>query len=150
MMQLKFILFGTVGLVTSLSPLLAQEVIELKEPVAPVHSEQANEATVYRAFELNTQPEFPGGLTAMNDYIATTMKYPKRAIENAVQGTVLVSFIVEKDGSLTDIQVVRDIGSNCGKEAIRLVEGMPKWTPGAIDGKAVRTKITTPFKFKLE
>jgi len=78
------------------------------------------------------------------------MKYPKRAIENAVQGTVLVSFIVEKDGSLTDIQVVRDIGSNCGKEAIRLVEGMPKWTPGAIDGKAVRTKITTPFKFKLE
>lgn len=150
MMRLKFIFAGTIGLVTGLSPLLGQEVIELKEPVAPVHSEQASDSTVYRAFDVNTQPEFPGGLPAMNDYIATSMKYPKRAIENAVQGTVVVSFIVEKDGSLTGIQVLRDIGSDCGSEAVRLVKGMPKWTPGAINGKVVRTKMTTPFKFKLE
>jgi protein TonB len=105
---------------------------------------------VYPIFDLQQLPEFPGGLTAMNEYLATNMKYPKRAVENAVQGTVVLEFIVEKDGSLTNIKVFRDIGSDCGKEAVRLVEAMPKWSPGYKNGQRARAKFTMPFRFKLE
>ena len=95
------------------------------------------------------QPAFPGGETALSKYWADNLKYPAIAKENGVQGKVVVRFIVEKDGSLTEIQILRDLGGGCGKEAVRLVQAMPKWIPGEQGGQIVRVKYTLPVPFKL-
>ncbi len=141
-------------LIVSINLAQAQVNEKVEEPLSLEIMEESptptNSDEVYTMFDLQQFPEFPGGLTAMNEYLATNMKYPKRAVENAVQGTVVLSFIVEKDGSLTNIKVVRDIGSDCGKEAVRLVEAMPKWSPGYRNGQKARAKFTMPFRFKLE
>lgn len=93
--------------------------------------------------------EFPGGISAMQAYMRKNMHYPVKAMENGIQGTVKVSFIVEKDGSLSNIQVVQSKGDLLDAEALRVVKGMPKWTPGMQGGKPVRTKFTLPFPFRL-
>lgn len=94
-------------------------------------------------------PEFPGGPEAMRQFLSTNLKYPRIAAENDIQGVVYVSFIIEKDGSLTNAQLLRDIGNGCGQEALRTVSLMPRWTPGQVNGRVVRSKMTIPVKFKL-
>lgn len=95
-------------------------------------------------------PEYPGGNEAMMRYVATNVQYPTIAKENDVQGTVFVSFIVDKTGKVVDAKVVRGIGYGCDKESLRVVNSMPKWTPGTQRGKTVRTRFTLPIKFMLE
>ncbi len=93
---------------------------------------------------------FPGGLGELNKYLAKNIKYPQQARETGTQGKVFLTFVVEKDGSITDIKVLRDIGSGCGEEAIRVVKTMPKWTPAKQRGKAVRQQFNLPVNFTLQ
>ena len=93
---------------------------------------------------------FPGGLQELNKYLAKNIKYPQQARETGTQGRVYLTFVVEKDGSITDIKILRDIGSGCGEEAIRVVKSMPKWTPAMQRGKKVRQQFNLPVNFTLQ
>ena len=94
-------------------------------------------------------PEFPGGLSALSQYLASNIKYPQLAKENNITGKVFVSFVVEKDGSVGQVKILRDIGGGCGAEAVRVVKSMPKWKPGKQRGKPVRTQFNLPVDFSL-
>ena len=86
----------------------------------------------------------------MLEYIYKNIKYPAIARENGVEGTVVITFVVEKDGTITDAQVARDIGAQCGQEALRVFNQMPSWIPGKQRGRSVRVQFNLPVKFKLE
>ncbi|MGI4020793.1 MAG: energy transducer TonB [Janthinobacterium lividum] len=109
--------------------------------------EENNEVISFAAVE--KLPAFPGGEAAFGKYLSNTIRYPPVAKENNTQGRVIVSFVVEKDGNLTDIKVLRDIGGGCGPEAIRVLQKSPKWTPGIQNGKPVRVAYTMPINFTL-
>jgi TonB family protein len=94
-------------------------------------------------------PEFPGGPAAFNKFVADNLRYPAIARENSIEGTVVLNFVVEEDGRITNIEIRRDIGNGCGTEAVRLVRAMPKWVPGQHKGRAVRVMYTLPVLFKL-
>jgi protein TonB len=94
-------------------------------------------------------PEFPGGEEAMNRYIVKNIKYPLLAQENGIQGRVICQFVVNADGKIVDVQVVRGVEASLDKEAKRVIESMPSWTPGRQGGKNVRVKYTLPIRFKL-
>jgi TonB family protein len=95
-------------------------------------------------------PTFPGGDAGFNKYIAKNIKYPGMARDNNVQGRVIVQFVVEKDGTLTDVKVVRGIGSGCDQEAVRVISQSPKWKPGLVDSKPVRVTYSVPISFSLQ
>lgn len=95
-------------------------------------------------------PQFPGGQAALLEYLAKSIIYPKDAEENGVQGRVICTFVVEKDGSLSDIKVVKSVDPSLDKEAIRVVKSMPKWKPGKQNGSYVRVKYTVPVQFRLQ
>jgi TonB family protein len=96
------------------------------------------------------QPEFPQGQKAMFEWLGQNIKYPAKARENGVEGTVYIGFVVQKDGFLSDVTVKRGISSDCNEEAVRVISAMPKWKPGMQEGKAVAVAYTLPIKFKLE
>ena len=96
------------------------------------------------------QPEFPGGNAAMMKFLSDNIKYPKSAQDNGIQGRVIVNFVVEKDGSLSDVQIVRGEDPALDKEAVRVIEAMPKWKPGTQRGETVRVRYTLPVVFRLE
>lgn len=102
---------------------------------------------VFKVVEV--MPGFPGGDEARVQFMAKNMRYPETAIENKTEGTVYVTFVIEKDGSVKDAKVIRGIGGDCDKEALRVVKSMPKWTPGQQDGKPVRVQFTMPLQFRL-
>ena len=95
-------------------------------------------------------PEFPGGEDALYEFLAKNIKYPQAAKDSNIQGRVFVTFVVEKDGTLTNPRVVRDIGGGCGEEALRVVKMMPKWKPGEQSGKVVSMGFTLPIRFNLD
>lgn len=95
-------------------------------------------------------PEFPGGQEAMTAYISKNLKYPEKAIEEGIEGVVFVSFVVETDGRISGVTVLRGIGAGCNEEAVRVVSGMPNWKPGYQRGKAVRVKYNLPIRYKLQ
>ena len=95
-------------------------------------------------------PEFPGGMEAMMKYLSENLKYPEQAKEKKTQGRVLVSFVVEKNGSISDVKVVKGIGNGCDEEAVRVIKAMPKWKPGMQNGKKVRVSFAIPISFKLQ
>ncbi|OCX51528.1 hypothetical protein BEL04_16010 [Mucilaginibacter sp. PPCGB 2223] len=107
----------------------------------------ANPNAVYRAVDV--QPEFPGGTEGLAKFIQQNMKYPALAKQNNVQGKAYISFVVERDGSLGDIKVVREPGSGTGDEAVRVMKLSPKWTPGVLGGEKVRVMFTLPVNFSL-
>ena len=94
-------------------------------------------------------PEYPGGMEAMYRFIQDNLKYPQLALESGIQGKVYLTFVVEEDGSVSNVRVLRDIGGGCGAEAKRVVEMMPKWKPGNQRGKAVRSQYNLPVNFIL-
>ena len=94
-------------------------------------------------------PAFPGGINALTQWIASNMKYPAAAVENKIEGRVMLSLFVEKDGSIGDVTVVRSVHPLLDKEATRVVKAMPRWTPGYTNGEQVRVKYTLPLNFKL-
>jgi periplasmic protein TonB len=98
---------------------------------------------------VENQPEPNGGYSAFYDFISNNLKYPQRAIISGIEGKVFVQFVVEKDGSLTDIQVIRGIGFGCDEEAVRVLSNAPKWIPGKQRGRPVRVKMILPIHFKF-
>ena len=108
---------------------------------------EPSEESVFMVVE--DQPEFPGGTQALLDYLRDNVKYPVAARENNIQGRVLVSFVVNKDGSIIDPEVVNKVNPLLDEEALRLVREMPKWKPGFQKGKPVRVRYTLPVNFRL-
>lgn len=95
-------------------------------------------------------PEFPGGEEKFNQFLADSLKYPELARESGIQGRVFVTFVVEKDGSVSDARVLRGIGGGCDEEALRVINLMPRWNPGRQRGQPVRVQYNLPIKFTLE
>lgn len=96
------------------------------------------------------QPSYPGGMGALNQWLASNIKYPAMAAENGIEGRVVVQFVVERDGSVSGVHVVRGVDPSLDKEATRVVSQMPKWIPGKQNGSAVRVKYTVPVTFRLQ
>jgi len=94
-------------------------------------------------------PEYPGGISQFYKFLAKYMRYPAAARENGTTGRVLVNMVVEKDGSLSNVKVVRGIGDGCDEEAVRLVKISSPWQPGVQNGRAVRVMYTVPIAFNL-
>ena len=108
------------------------------------------EADKGQVFErLDDMPDYPGGMKAMMQFLSNNTIYPKEAIEQNIQGRVIVTFVVEADGSLSDISIARGIHELLDAEAIRVIKLMPKWKPGVKDGEPVRARFTVPVQFKL-
>ena len=125
----------------------AEEVVIAAPVEAPVEEEE--EEVVFVVVE--SMPEFPGGQQALFKYLSENVKYPVIAQENGIQGRVICQFVVNKDGSIVDVEVVRSGGDpSLDKEAIRVIKSMPKWKPGKQRGKPVRVKYTVPVNFKLQ
>jgi len=125
------------------------EVIEEYEFTPPeIEEEEIVEAEIFKVVE--EMPEFPGGAAKMMEYIQNNIKYPMMARESDIQGRVFVSFVVEPDGSITNVAVLRGIGGGCDEEALRVVQSMPNWKPGKQRGSAVRCSFTVPIVFKLQ
>lgn len=100
--------------------------------------------------EVEVMPEFPGGMQAMNEYLYTNIKYPKDAIKQEVGGRVMVMFVVETDGSLSNVRVARKVFPSLDAEAVRVVKSMPKWKPGKEKGRLVRVNFTMPIVFSVK
>lgn len=94
-------------------------------------------------------PEYPGGMQAMIEFLQANMKYPEDAAKQKVEGRVLVQFVVETDGSVTDVHVAKQVFPSLDAEAIRVVQAMPKWTPGKDKGRVVRVKYNLPIVFRM-
>ena len=105
------------------------------------------EESVFDAVE--QMPEFPGGRDQLNKYYESNLRYPEVAIENGIQGCVIVQFIVNTDGSISDATVIRSVDPACDEEALRFINSMPHWTPGQTNGKNVRVRYTLPVAFRL-
>lgn len=113
---------------------------------API--EEADDQVVFQVVE--TMPSFPGGDKELFKFLSQNVKYPVIAQENGIQGRVICQFVVNKDGSIVDVEVVRTVDASLDKEAIRVIKSMPKWSPGKQRGKSVRVKYTLPVNFKLQ
>ena len=100
--------------------------------------------------EVEVMPEFPGGMQAMIEYLNTNIKYPKDAIKQEVGGRVMVMFVVETDGSLSNVRVARKVFPSLDAEAVRVVKSMPKWKPGKEKGRPVRVNFTMPIVFSIK
>ena len=97
-----------------------------------------------------TQPSFPGGISAFYSYVAKNVNYPKPAIRQGVSGKVFVQFVIDRDGSLSDLEVIKSIGAGCDEEALRVVQNSPRWNPGKQRGKPVRVRMVVPISFQLQ
>jgi TonB family protein len=121
---------------------------EVTEGLVVPWRDESDEPEVYMI--VDEMPEFPGGDKGFHQFIADNVKYPAEAKEKGIRGIVYVNFIVEPDGSVSDIKVLRGIGGGCDEEAVRVVESMPKFKPGIQNGEAVRVSYTVPVIFRLE
>lgn len=121
--------------------------VEIQAPIAPPEEEEEEQKIHLR---VEKAPEFPGGLEALNRFLVRNIKYPLLAQENGIQGRVVCQFVVNTDGSIVDIEVVRGVEESLDKEAVRVIKSMPKWVPGRHGGKAVRVKFTQNIRFKLQ
>ena len=124
--------------------LKAKEDIAAPEP--PKHV--VEETKIFTVVE--QMPMFPGGNGALMGYLRDNIHYPTVAAENGVQGRVVVGFVVERDGSITDVNILRGVDPSLDREAMRVVKSMPKWTPGKQNGSAVRVKYQVPVSFRLQ
>ena len=126
------------------------EILKVTERVAdePVAPKPEVEKKIFEVVE--QQPSFPGGQGALMSYLNSHINYPAVAQENGVQGRVIVQFVVEPDGSISQVKVARGVDPSLDKEAARVVNGMPKWIPGKQNGQAVRVRFTLPVQFRLQ
>jgi protein TonB len=121
--------------------------VEVKDE-GPKVIETPVQAEIFTVVE--EQPGYPGGEEARISYLQQNIKYPEEAKELGIQGKVFVTFVVEVDGSISDVRVLRGIGGGCDEEAIRVVKSMPKWVPGKQRGVPVRVQFNLPIKFTLQ
>ena len=99
--------------------------------------------------EVEQMPQYPGGMQAMAEFLQTNMKYPEDAAKQKVEGRVMVQFVVETDGSISDVHVAKQVFPSLDAEAIRVVQSMPKWMPGKKKGKVVRVRYNLPIVFRM-
>ena len=145
-------------------PVMQKEVIEAKSAVSNITFDKGTDDVVAPVATVNNQiteetdqpfiiveqmPQFPGGDNEMVKFIKLNLRYPPLATEMGVSGTVIINFVVERDGKITRVKVVRGIGGGCDEEAVRVVSKMPAWSPGKQGGKPVLVSFTMPFKFML-
>ena len=123
--------------------------VEAYKPPPPP-KQVVEEATEEIFVVVEKQPEFPGGMTALMKFLGDNIKYPVIAQENGIQGRVITNFVVERDGSISDVQIVRGQDPSLDKEAVRVIKTMPKWKPGQQRGKPVRVRFTLPVVFRLQ
>lgn len=120
--------------------------VVIQAPIAaPVEDPEENRIHVV----VERMPEFPGGEAAMNQFISRNIRYPVIAQENGIQGRVVVQFVVNTDGKIVDVEVVRGVEESLDKEAVRVIKAMPPWNPGRQGGKNVRVKYTLPIRFRI-
>ena len=144
-------------------PKLQKEVIETKAAIsnvafdkgtddvaAPVATQKITEEVEQPFVIVEQMPQFPGGEKEMMKFIHNNLRYPSLAAENGIQGTVIVNFVVDHDGKITRIKVVRGIGGGCDEEAMRVLSKMPAWSPGRQGGKPVLVSYTVPIKYVLQ
>jgi len=110
--------------------------------------EEIEEEEIFTVVE--SMPQFPGGDAARMKFLQENIKYPQLARESGIQGTVFVTFVVEVDGSVTDVRVLRGIGGGCDEEAVRVIKEMPSWVPGRQRGQPVRVQFNMPIRFTLQ
>jgi len=113
-----------------------------------IEEEEIVEAEIFTVVE--ESPAFPGGDVARIKFLQQNIEYPTMARESGIQGTVYVTFVVEPDGKVSNVQILRGIGGGCDEEAIRVIKAMPKWNPGKQRGKPVRVQFNMPIKFTLQ
>ena len=123
------------------------EVLKAQQ-VAVDEAPKEEETKVFDVVE--QMPSFPGGDAALMKFLSEHIKYPVVAEENGIQGRVIATFVVERDGSITDVKVIESVDPSLDKEAIRVLKSMPKWIPGKQNGSAVRVKYTVPVTFRLQ
>ena len=112
---------------------------------------QADEDVDQTVFEIvEENPEFPGGPEALQRFLTKNIVYPESAVDNGIQGRVMVNFVVERDGSVSGVDILKGVDPALDKEALRVVKLMPKWKPGKQQGKAVRTRFRVPVVFRLQ
>jgi TonB family protein len=99
---------------------------------------------------LEQRPEYPGGEEALMQFISQEVQYPLDAMESGITGTAVISFVINKEGAVQDIRILKDPGGGCGREATRVVQSMPLWTPGYMDDQPVKVRYSLPIKFNLE
>ncbi len=127
--------------------------VRIDEPVGTAPPREAavtEDNGVYNVGTLEVMPEFPGGMNAFYKYVGKNYSYPAAAQEQGVSGKVILSFIVEKDGSLTDIKVLRDVGLGTGDAAVKMLKKAPHWKPGVQNGRNVRVAYTLPIQLQTE
>jgi protein TonB len=121
----------------------------VEEYIPPEEEEEdIREDEIFTVVE--SMPEFPGGMGALMKYLAENIKYPPLAKESGIQGRVFINFVVEPNGAISNVKVLRGIGGGCDEEAVRVVEAMPKWKAGMQRGKPVRVSYNLPVKFTLQ
>lgn len=114
-------------------------------------SETTNDAQSEKVYDVvEMPPSFPGGMAALQSYIRNNIKYPVAAKKNGIEGRVVIEFVVEKDGTLSNVKAFRSADPSLDQEAIRLVESMPKWNPGKSNGEPVNVRYTIPVTFRLQ
>lgn len=122
---------------------------DVQQPEEPVRKEK-NAHSEKLFVVVDQMPAFPGGQQALFRFLSENVKYPKTAYENRIQGRVIVQFVVDKDGSITEVEVLQSGGDpSLDREAVRVVKSMPKWTPGKQEGAPVRVRYTMPVNFRL-
>ena len=125
----------------------ADQETEIEEYIPIEEEDEEEEAQIFTVVE--SMPGFPGGEAARIKYLNENIKYPQMARESGIQGRVFVTFVVEKDGKVTDVRVLRGIGGGCDEEAVRVIKNMPRWNAGKQRGKPVRVQFNMPILFKL-
>jgi len=125
----------------------ADDETEFEEYVPVEEEEEIVEAEIFTVVE--SMPEFPGGTGELYKYLGQSIKYPPLAKESGIQGRVFVNFVVEPNGSISHVRVLRGIGGGCDEEAIRVIKNMPNWNAGKQRGKPVRVQFNMPILFKL-
>ncbi|MDD2322952.1 MAG: energy transducer TonB, partial [Bacteroidales bacterium] len=127
----------------------ADEALEIEEYIPiEVEEEEVVEEEIFLVVE--NQPEFPGGEAARLKYLSENIEYPQMAKESGIQGIVFVTFVVEPNGSISNVAILRGIGGGCDEEAVRVVQNMPSWKPGKQRGRPVRVRFNMPIKFTLQ
>jgi protein TonB len=124
------------------------KIVAVSAPVTTRAIVEEDDNVVFQVVE--TMPTFPGGDAELFKFLSNNVKYPVIAQENGIQGRVICQFVVNRDGSIVDVEVVRSVDPSLDKEAIRVIKSMPKWSPGKQRGKPVRVKYTLPVNFKLQ
>lgn len=128
-----------------------QEDVEIVEDAPPIEAAPVTEPKkedIYNFVE--KKAEYPGGMQTLYQFLSKNMDYPKIARENQIAGRVILQFVVEKDGTITNIEILRDIGGGCGAEAARVISQMPKWKPAVQNDLVVRSRFTLPVRFQLK